>query len=83
MEIVKRSARARSGTRISSKHQITIPVKALQAAGLKVGERLLARVDGPGRVVLAREADVLAEFTGILTGVYERDELDQLRNEWD
>ena len=83
MEKVKRAPGKRPGTRINSKHQITIPVRALEAAGLKVGERLLARVDGPGRVVLAREDDVLAEFAGVLTGVYERDELDRLRNEWD
>jgi len=69
-------------TRISSKHQITIPVSTLREAGLEVGERLSARCDGVGRVVLQREADVLAEFAGALTGVYEKGELDALRNEW-
>ena len=83
MKNVKEEGGARRhGTRISSKHQITIPAQALRAAGLKVGERLLARVDGPGRVVLEREDDVLAQYAGILTGVYERDELDRLRSEW-
>ena len=72
----------RRGSRISSKNQITIPVQALRAAGLEVGERLIARVEGPGRVVLVREDDVLAQFAGALTGTYERDELNQLRNEW-
>ncbi|MBT5775094.1 MAG: AbrB/MazE/SpoVT family DNA-binding domain-containing protein [Dehalococcoidia bacterium] len=71
------------GSRISSKHQITIPAKALRAAGLSIGERLVARVEGPGRVVLERADDLLAEYAGVLTGVYEADELSHLRDEWD
>lgn len=54
----------------------------MEEAGLHVGERLVATVEGPGRVVLQREADVVAEFAGRLTGVYEHDELDHLRGEW-
>jgi len=80
MEKVK--DRRHGATRISSKHQITIPVDALRAAGLEVGERVVARSDGPGRVILEREHDVLAEFSGALTGVYSRDEIERLRNEW-
>lgn len=82
MANVKRDSTRRPSTRISSKHQVTIPATTLRAAGLRVGERLVARVEGPGRVLLEREADVLSEFAGRLTGVYERDELDRLRNEW-
>jgi hypothetical protein len=50
---------------------------------LEAGERLVARADGPGRVVLEREDDVLAEFAGALTGVYVELEIESLRNEWD
>lgn len=82
MEQVKKTRRRASGTRISSKHQVTIPVQALREAGLRVGEHLVARVDGPGRVVLQREENVLDEFAGQLTGSYERDEIDRLREEW-
>lgn len=74
--------RRRGTSTISAKHQITIPVEALRAAGLEVGERVVATADGPGRVVLAREADILEEFAGALSGVYEPDELDRLRAEW-
>ena len=70
-------------TRVSSKHQITIPVDILRASGIKVGERVSATCDGAGRVVLERQRDVLAEFVGALTGVYHRDELDTLRAEWE
>lgn len=73
----------RGATTISSKHQVTIPVAELRAAGLEAGERLVARADGPGRVILEREHDVLAEFAGALTGVYAGAGLDALRDEWD
>jgi bifunctional DNA-binding transcriptional regulator/antitoxin component of YhaV-PrlF toxin-antitoxin module len=75
--------RRRGATRISSKHQITIPASELRAAGLEAGERLIARADGPGRVVLEREHDVLAEFSGALTGVYAGSSVASLRGEWD
>jgi bifunctional DNA-binding transcriptional regulator/antitoxin component of YhaV-PrlF toxin-antitoxin module len=75
--------RRRGATRISSKHQITIPADALRAAGLEIGDRVIAHADGAGRVVLEREHDVLAEFAGALTGAYRTDELAELRAEWD
>ena len=54
----------------------------MRSAGLVVGERLTARSDGAGRVVFEREPDVLSEFAGALTGVYEPGELEHLRDEW-
>ncbi len=80
MEKVKNAGR---GAKISSKHQITIPQEAMRNAGLEAGERLTARADGPGRVVLEREEDILKLYAGTLTGVYDAETLDQLRNEWD
>ena len=75
--------RSRGTSRISSKHQITIPVDALRSAGLEVGDRVIAHADGAGRVILEREHDVVTEYAGTLTGVYRTDELDGLRAEWD
>lgn len=75
--------RTRGATRISTKHQITIPSDAMRAAGLEIGDRVIAHADGAGRVVLEREHDVVAEFAGAMTGAYTRDELDGLRAEWD
>ena len=74
--------RRRGATRISSKHQITIPVDALRGAGLEVGERVVARVDGPGRIVLERETDIVEAYAGAMTGLYEPRELDNMRDEW-
>ena len=74
--------RRRGATRISSKHQITIPADALRAAGLEIGDRVVAHADGAGRVVLEREHDILAEFAGTMTGAYTDNELDESRREW-
>jgi hypothetical protein len=41
-------------TRISIKHQVTIPRDAFIPAGLEVGDKLRATCTGPGRVVLER-----------------------------
>lgn len=74
--------RRRGRTRISRKHQVTLPVDALTAAGLKIGDRLRADVSGPGQITLVREEDPLERFAGTLTGIYPDGYLDDLRREW-
>ena len=71
------------GAKISAKHQITIPIGAVRAAGLRTGDRMRAEPKGRGRVLLVREDDPVARHAGTLTGVYRRGELDELRDEWD
>lgn len=75
--------RKRGRSTVSSKNQVTLPVEAMVAAGLKPGDRLVARADGPGRVVFEREEDPLDELAGALTGVYREDSVESLRQEWD
>ena len=74
---------ARWSTKISVKHQVTIPVSAFEAAGLAVGDRLKAKPIGTGKVLLERVESAVDTYAGVLTGVWERDELERLRNEWD
>jgi hypothetical protein len=62
---------------------VTIPRGAFDAAGLVEGEALIVRSDGPGRVVLERRRNPIAELAGSLPGVWEPGELDRLRAEWD
>jgi bifunctional DNA-binding transcriptional regulator/antitoxin component of YhaV-PrlF toxin-antitoxin module len=69
--------------KISSKHQVTIPLAAMRQAGFETGDRVVARAEGPGRVVLERVHDVIGDAAGILTGVFGPDDVESLRAEWD
>jgi bifunctional DNA-binding transcriptional regulator/antitoxin component of YhaV-PrlF toxin-antitoxin module len=61
---------------------VTLPVDALEGAGIRTGDVLRAEVRGPGEVVLVRDVDPIDRFAGSLTGVFAPDELDELRDEW-
>ena len=81
-EVKKPSRRRRGNTRISAKHQVTIPVDVLRRAGLKPGDELHVETNAAGQVTLVREDDVIAKYAGDLTGVYEPGYLEKLRSEW-
>lgn len=68
---------------MSAKHQVTLPVEALIGAGIRTGDTLRAEVRGPGEVLLVRDVDPVSRYAGALTGVYDRGELDGLRDEWE
>jgi bifunctional DNA-binding transcriptional regulator/antitoxin component of YhaV-PrlF toxin-antitoxin module len=74
--------RRRGYTRVSAKHQVTLPVEALERAGIRTGDTLRAEATGPGEVRLVRDVDPLDRFAGALTGAYGPGELDGLRDEW-
>ena len=74
--------RRRGFTRISAKHQATIPVQALKDAGLKPGDEVRVVATGRGRLVLERDTNVVERHAGALRGVYGQGELDALRDEW-
>jgi bifunctional DNA-binding transcriptional regulator/antitoxin component of YhaV-PrlF toxin-antitoxin module len=61
---------------------VTLPIDALEGAGIRTGDVLRAEVRGPGEVLLVRDADPIERFAGSLTGVFAADELDKLRDEW-
>lgn len=68
---------------MTSKHQITIPADAFDEARLAEGDVLAVRADGAGRLIIERERDLIDEFAGSLSGVFEPGYLDALRDEWD
>lgn len=83
MKRLVKEQRRRGYTRVSAKHQVTLPVDALRRAGIRTGDRLRAEARGPGEVLLVREVDPVEQFSGLLTDVYPAGVLDELRREWD
>jgi AbrB family looped-hinge helix DNA binding protein len=76
-------ARGRAQTKVSSKHQVTIPVAAFRGAGLKPGDTLRVEAEGAGRIVLTRVEELLDRYSGCLdSGGALRAQVEGLRKEW-
>lgn len=67
--------------RISPKHQITLPVESLEAAGLRAGDEVVIEAEGADRIVVHRAAPDLPSALGIFDGLYGPSYLDRLRSE--
>ncbi len=67
--------------RISSKHQVTLPVESLDVAGLKAGDEVVIEAEGADRIVVHRAAPDLAAALGVFDGLYEPGHLERLRSE--
>jgi AbrB family looped-hinge helix DNA binding protein len=83
-----KTKRRRGYTRISTKHQVTIPARTLEKVGLKPGDELKVDIDQAGRIVLTaadRVADrraALERTAGAFSGVFRPGTLEKLRSEW-
>jgi AbrB family looped-hinge helix DNA binding protein len=64
--------------RISTKNQVTIPVAALQEAGLHPGDRVLVEALEDGELRIHRGERSVEDAFGVLTGVYPPGYLEQL-----
>jgi bifunctional DNA-binding transcriptional regulator/antitoxin component of YhaV-PrlF toxin-antitoxin module len=69
--------------RVSSKNQVTLPVEAMRAAGLRAGEEVTIRPIGDGELIIAARGSRVRRHAGIATGIYAPGELDRLRDEWE
>jgi bifunctional DNA-binding transcriptional regulator/antitoxin component of YhaV-PrlF toxin-antitoxin module len=69
--------------RVSSKNQVTLPVAAMRAAGLRAGEEVTVRPTGDGELVIAARGSRVRRHAGIAKGIYQPGELDELRDEWE
>lgn len=75
---------ARGRSRVSSKHQITIPIGAFNEAGLREGDVVQVRAQGRGRVLIARVDDLVDEYAGCVSSGGELGRVVRgLRAEWD
>lgn len=64
--------------RISTKHQVTVPVTVLEEAGLRAGDQVVIEALGEGEVRIRRGAVTFESAFGTLTGTYPPGYLDQL-----
>lgn len=77
------SEKVKNQTKISSKHQVTIPAGAFRTAGFEAGDVLKVEAEGAGRVVLTRVAELVDRYSGHLeTGGDLRERVGGLREEW-
>lgn len=64
--------------KISTKHQVTIPVAALEEAGLHAGDKVVIEALGEGEVRIRRGALSFENAFGVLTGSYPPGYLERL-----
>jgi AbrB family looped-hinge helix DNA binding protein len=75
--------KVKNQTRISSKHQVTIPKGAFRTAGLEPGDVVTVEAEGAGRVVLTRVTELADRYSGRLeTGGDLGERVRGLREEW-
>lgn len=67
--------------KISSKHQVTLPVDSLAGAGLKAGDDVTIEADGPDTIVVRRARRDVDQGLGVFDGLFEPGYLDKLRSE--
>jgi AbrB family looped-hinge helix DNA binding protein len=76
-------AHPRDKTKVSSKHQVTIPSAAFRNAGLQPGDTLRVAAEGTGRIVLTRLDELLDRYSGSLdTSGGLRQQVERVREEW-
>lgn len=79
----KKTRRRDGRVRVTAQGQVSIPRQVQREAGISPGEQLQARVEGPGRIVFETVEDPLLKLIGSGTGLWDRSELEKIRDEWD
>lgn len=75
--------KVKNQTRVSSKHQVTIPAVPFRDAGFEPGDTLRVKAEGAGRVVLTRIDELVDRYSGCIdTGGSLRERMEGLRGEW-
>ena len=66
--------------KISSKHQVTLPVESLKRAGLSAGDEVAIEAEGADRIVVRRVSRDAKRALGVFEGLYEPGYLKRLRS---
>jgi bifunctional DNA-binding transcriptional regulator/antitoxin component of YhaV-PrlF toxin-antitoxin module len=66
--------------KISSKHQVTLPVESLAQAGLKSGDEVTIEAEGPDTIVVRRAHRDVDVALGVFDGLFEPGYLERLRS---
>ena len=75
--------KVKNQTRVSSKHQVTIPAVPFRTAGFEPGDLLKVEAEGAGRVVLTRIDELVDRYSGCLNTEGDlREQMEGLREEW-
>ena len=75
--------KVKNQTKVSSKHQVTIPAAPFRKAGFEPGDTLRVEAEGAGRVVLTRVDELIDRYSGCLdAGGDLRKRVEELREEW-
>jgi bifunctional DNA-binding transcriptional regulator/antitoxin component of YhaV-PrlF toxin-antitoxin module len=75
--------KVKNQTRVSSKHQVTIPAAPFRKAGFEPGDTVRVDAEGAGRVTLTRVDELVDHYSGCLeTGGDLRERVEGLREEW-
>ena len=75
--------KVKNQTKVSSKHQVTIPAAPFRKAGFEPGDTLRVEAEGAGRVVLTRVDELVDRYSGCLdAGGDLRKRVEELREEW-
>ncbi len=77
-----KKVKKRGQTKVSSKHQVTIPAGAFRTAGLEAGDVLRVEADGVGRIVLSRIDELVERYSGCIESGELRMQVRELREEW-
>jgi bifunctional DNA-binding transcriptional regulator/antitoxin component of YhaV-PrlF toxin-antitoxin module len=83
MDATVKQRRRKGFTRVSSKHQVTLPIDALLVAGLGPGDTLMVEAKSTGEIILRREEDPLDKYIGSMTGMFPPNYVRDLRDEWE
>ena len=87
---MERAKNRRAGfTRLSPKHQVTIPAGIVAKTGVEVGTEFSVSAEADGRIVLSPAEDrggrrrrAIRETAGSIEGVWSPGDLDRLRDDW-